>query len=843
MISLQPAPATACDPSQPLVDGDDVFTTGTVVTGLIPNTDYECFVVALFDGEAQCTSADTTDVVPTLPNPPTDVTVSSPAFESLDVAAVAPTDATGGGAVPVAGYAFQCSLASECDPSGTWFPSSAPFASDPATPVTVSGLDPDTQYNCWAATVAGDSAPYEYSCSDSVQGSTAAAAAPTLAAIPGSTPNEVQVTPTASNAGTTLKVACVPATPSLPTCPDATGTGITWTPADDDVALQIGTTVDDTAMVGGTSYTCYAAEFVGTDYRVCSAGSAVVAALNAPSVAAATGLVGGAVSVTGTDSSTPLVTTESGSVGSEVVVRGTAASAGNTGTTLKVSCVATAGASCPAASGATWTDATGVSQQIGTFDDGTATPAPMVGGASYTCYSAEFSGTDYRVCSGGIAVMAALAAPTVATAAGSVSGAVEVTGTAPSSPSNVESTLKIACVPLGGVCPDATGTFTAWAAATGSPQVVSTLADGSSTVGGTSYTCYSAEFSTVDGSYRVCSSGSDVTAKALIAPTVTAVPGTSPLTVEVTATAPSSPSNVDSTLRIACLTNAGSQPECPIAGDAAWVDVTTSGAAQAVDVPTAGALYTCFAAEFSDTPADTYRVCAPGVDVTAALIPPTLTAVVPGTSPGEVDVAATAPSSPSNVDSTLRIACVENAGSPPACPVAGDAAWVDVTTSGAAQAVAGLTAGALYTCFAAEFSDTPADTYRVCAPGADVTAARTPPTLTAVPGTSPLTVEVTATAPSSPSNVDSTLRIACVENAGSLPDCPIAGDTEWVDVTTSGAAQAVDVPTAGALYTCFAAEFANYSRRHVPRVRAGRRCDSGADPSHIDCRGPRDVAG
>ena len=184
MISLQPAPATACDPSQTLVDGDDLFTTGTLVTGLIPNTLYQCFVLVEFDGQTRCTSADATDVEPTLPEPPTDVTVSSPAFESLDVAAVAPTGPSGD-AVPVAGYAFQCSLASECDPSGTWFPSSAPFASDPETPVTVSGLDPDTQYNCWAATVAGDSAPYEYSCSDSVQGSTVAAAAPTLAAIPG----------------------------------------------------------------------------------------------------------------------------------------------------------------------------------------------------------------------------------------------------------------------------------------------------------------------------------------------------------------------------------------------------------------------------------------------------------------------------------------------------------------------------------------------------------------------------------------------------------------------------------------------------------------------------------
>lgn len=43
------------------------------------------------------------------------------------------------------------------------------FATDPATPVTVSGLAEDTAYNCWAATVAGDSAPYEYSCSAPAQ--------------------------------------------------------------------------------------------------------------------------------------------------------------------------------------------------------------------------------------------------------------------------------------------------------------------------------------------------------------------------------------------------------------------------------------------------------------------------------------------------------------------------------------------------------------------------------------------------------------------------------------------------------------------------------------------------
>ena len=156
-----------------------MFTTGTKVTGLIPNTDYECFVIATYDGEAQCTSAESTTVVPTLPNPPTNVSVSNPTIASLDVAAIAPEDPEGGGAVPVAGYAFQCRPAneSECDPAGTWFPSAfwSPSPNDPTTPVTVDGLDADTVYNCWAATVAGDALDYnsyEYSCSEPVQGTT-----------------------------------------------------------------------------------------------------------------------------------------------------------------------------------------------------------------------------------------------------------------------------------------------------------------------------------------------------------------------------------------------------------------------------------------------------------------------------------------------------------------------------------------------------------------------------------------------------------------------------------------------------------------------------------------------
>jgi hypothetical protein len=486
----------------------------------------------------------------------------------------------------------------------------------------------------------------------------------------------------------------------------------------------------------------------------------------------------------------------------EVEVTATAPSSpeSNVDSTLRIACVENAGSppDCPIAGDTAWVD-------VATSGAAQAVDVPTAG-ALYTCFAAEFSDTPadtYRVCAPGVDVRAALIPPTLtAVVPGTSAGEVEVTATAPSSPSNVDSTLRVACLasPVDqSDCPAAGDS--AWRNATSSPQ---TIPDRTA---GALYTCFAAEFSdTPADTYRVCAPGVDVTA-ALIPPTLTAVvPGTSPLTVEVTATAPSSPSNVDSTLRIACVENAGSPPNCPIAGDAAWMDVTTSGAAQAVDVPTAGALYTCFAAEFSDTPADTYRVCAPGVDVRAALIPPTLTAVVPGTSAGEVEVTATAPSSPSNVDSTLRVACLASPVDQSDCPAAGDSAWRNATSS--PQTIPDRTAGALYTCFAAEFSDTPADTYRVCAPGVDVTAALIPPTLTAVvTGTSPGEVDVTATAPSSPSNVDSTLRVACLANPGIQPDCPAAGNSAWRDATSSP--QTIPGLTAGALYSCYAAEFAN----------------------------------
>ena len=106
----------------------------------------------------------------------------------------------------------------------------------------------------------------------------------------------------------------------------------------------------------------------------------------------------------------------------------------------------------------------------------------MVGGASYTCYAAEFVGATYRVCSSAAADEAALAAPTVLAASGAVVDEVWVIGTDPSPPNAVGVTLKVACVGLSGSCPaiDAPGWVSV--ATSGQGERVDKLADGITTL-------------------------------------------------------------------------------------------------------------------------------------------------------------------------------------------------------------------------------------------------------------------------------------------------------------------------------------------------------------------------
>jgi hypothetical protein len=460
-----------------------------------------------------------------------------------------------------------------------------------------------TQYACWSAEF-DNSNGVNRVCSVSSSSAVAPLAAPTVVAASGPLVNEALVTgakPVPGNADdVTMKVACINIT-DPDECPASNAVG--WVLQETPVGVQVSTLADgETGLVGGTSYTCWAAQFdTYGNYKCSATGDGVTAALlNRPVVNASPGETENQVSVTGTDSATP-----------------------NQGTTLQVACVAF-DEGCPAYDATGWANVTvsGQPQQISKLADGT---TDLVGGESYTCWSLEYQADDpaNSICSDTGANVTAhpFNAPTVAASTGTVGGAVLVTGTAPSD-ANVDAELKVACVEpdglSGAACPafDAVG----WVAVTnpGVAQQVSTLADGSSMVGNTTYRCYSAEISTHPSvNYGVCSeAGADVTARPLNQPTVVAVSGSVPDQVSVTGTVPS-PGNVGTVLKVACVTLG---VDCPAFNATGWENVTVSGQPQQVSKLADGLTdlvggdsYTCYSAEFVGND----RVCSTGSDVMA----------------------------------------------------------------------------------------------------------------------------------------------------------------------------------------------------------------------------------
>ena len=190
---------------------------------------------------------------------------------------------------------------------------------------------------------------------------------------------------------------------------------------------------------------------------------------------------------------------QTGSVGGAMSVTATAAS--NTYSTLKIGCVAN-GESCPAVEATAWIPVTtsGSPQQVSTLAGGSGT----VANTAYTCYSAEFSTLkSYRVCSEKRDVTSkALNAPSVTAASGFVPNQVAVTGAAPAA-GNVGTTLKVACVVQSGGCPDFGALGWVAVGTSGTAKQVAKLSDGAADLAtDTRYTCWSAEF---DATSRVCS--------------------------------------------------------------------------------------------------------------------------------------------------------------------------------------------------------------------------------------------------------------------------------------------------------------------------------------------------
>ena len=360
----------------------------------------------------------------------------------------------------------------------------------------------------------------------------------------------------------------------------------------------------------------------------------------------------------------PTVSAAPGTILSQLEVTGTDPTPANPGTTLKVACVDAAG-SCPVASEGGWVavGTSGQPEQVSTLADGTST---LVGGTEYDCWSAEFDDTDVtnRVCSeSSSSAVVPLAPPTVLAVSGSFVNQVFATGTNPVPPNALDVTMKVACVDLGQGCPakDAAG----WVPATSATGVqVTTLADGlNSLVGGSSYTCWSAQFDTHDN-YKCSATGNDVTASELNRPTVAALPGAIADEVSVTGTDSVTP-NQGTTLKVACVASAD---PCPAYDAPGWVDATSALPVQVSKLSddstplVGGTAYTCWSLEYqTDDPPNS--ICSgAAADVTAyPLNPPTVTSAITGASAGEIDVTPAAPGT-ANVGTTLGVACVLGTG-------------------------------------------------------------------------------------------------------------------------------------------------------------------------------------
>ena len=749
-------------------------------TDLVGGTTYTCYSIEVDANNSSINGcSDPVDVIAAL-NAPTLASAapgSSPAH--IDITASSPT-----GLQANANTQLKVACVDQTqgcpDDTGPWVDVQIDGAAQ-----AVSVLNAGQTYTCFAAEFSTIDTTYRV-CS-SLLGTDAVAAmnAPTLdSAAPGSSSGNIIVAATSptnpANVDATLKYACVPYDGGAATCPDADAVGANgWS--------ALGTI---TGLTAGDTYTCFAGEFSATAspiYRVCSSGGdATASPLNAPTVSATSGLVVGQV---------------------EVTAQG--ASPANINTELKVACAPYAGSvapSCPS-TGNTWQTYVTGPMQVLTDAAGSA----LVSGIRYSCFSAEFSdiNSDIYSCSDPSDVIAAMNPPTVSAATGLVGGAVSVTGTAASPPNPGTTTLKVACVDEDGVCPDVGAPGWVAVGTSGTAEQVAKLSDGSADlVGGTTYTCYSIEVDANNSSINGCSDPVDVIA-ALNAPTLaSAAPGSSPAHIDITASSPTGlQANANTQLKVACVDQTQGCPD----DTGPWVDVQIDGAAQAVSVLNAGQTYTCFAAEFSTI--DTiYRVCSSllGTDAVAAMNAPTLDSAAPGSSSGNIIVAATSPTNPANVDATLKYACVPYDGGAATCP---DADAVGANGWSALGTITGLTAGDTYTCFAGEFSATASPIYRVCSSGGDATASPlNAPTVSATSGLVVGQVEVTAQG-ASPANINTELKVACAPYAGSVaPSCPSTGNT-WqtyvtgpMQVLTDAAGSAL---VSGIRYSCFSAEFSD----------------------------------
>ena len=505
------SPVTECDTSSPdlWTDAPNLYTTGQVVSGLLPNTDYTCFASATYvkDGVTTYTCAaaeasENDDVVLLPPAPPTTISVDNglPPSSSIVVSATAPTG--NGNAQPIPGYAVQCldassSVPTACDVDGTW--SSIVDDTVLGTGVSFGSLSADTSYVCFAATVYGASGSEKYSCSAASGPISTTAGAPGAVTVTQTAEvDELKVDASASRMASIIaavpadarsliayKVQCLLDSQGAPVTECDPSDPALWTDAPD--LLTDGQIVD--GLTPNTLYSCFAA---ATYVDANSQTQYLCSEVN--------DIPGGSVAATPVEGPA-IVSAAAGTSPTEIVVTATPASQGTAETlTNVVQCLVGTVASCDSSANSPWTVGDPTSGQ---------TVGSLLPNTVYSCFAAvRYGGVGaYQyVCSDAAPATTDIAAPAASAAATSATQ-IDVTVTPVVPQGSAAGTLSYAvqCVASGSTAPCGPG-------ATGWTTVSDTaIAEPLTVLGNTAYDCYSAAVYN-DGSNTnyVCSTASAV---------------------------------------------------------------------------------------------------------------------------------------------------------------------------------------------------------------------------------------------------------------------------------------------------------------------------------------------
>ena len=286
--------ASGCDGSDPTLWTATTEATlfppgsGQVVTGLVPNTEYGCFIALSYeeDGSTKyaCSEPQTTAVADTMVAAPTATSVTVSGTTSPTTELVVSGTATVQGNVKIIENKVQCIDATLTTPSVCDTTGATPWvtANDLATGQVVQNLTPNTNYVCFAAATYNDNGT-QYACSGPSSTSATEVAAPSsIATNPGANPaTQIEVSATAAASGEVqtlgYAVQCIKTADVVNGACDPSGTNGPWQAATENELASGVQYPSSGALDASTAYTCFSAATYnnGSPQYACSAGSSI----------------------------------------------------------------------------------------------------------------------------------------------------------------------------------------------------------------------------------------------------------------------------------------------------------------------------------------------------------------------------------------------------------------------------------------------------------------------------------------------------------------------------------------------------------------------------------------